>query len=234
MDTQNKPRSFWEKFYRPSSCPGSLVSFNPLKYFLYILSLIICYVAIRRISKRMNWSERQKTPDQHIQDITVMLIMATVSFTFGNYSNTFDQWTVFGMFLGTLVFTWISNMPGFTTSLMGVSDWGPQMWAVIMVSAMVIIIFMLYVLNNSYKCDTLFEVLAYLVIFIGWIVAMFVFKKNGEEVHIHHYQIAWALSFFTSFDSIISKTLAGIVLSIFVNGISVYGPDPSVVPPATL
>jgi hypothetical protein len=211
----------------PKQCPKSLVSFNNINYGLFVITLIINYYFIRYFSKKQNWELRQKTNAQDLQDITVMLILGTISFTFGNYANTFNWLTISSLTITSIIFTWITNIPAFKTSLVGYKNWDIKVWILMIILLISMLLFGVYTFTDSYNCHTLTQELVYLTIATVWVILMFILNR-GNITHIHHYQIAWILSFFSPFDSVVSRIFSGIVLSIFVNGIAVYGPDPSV------
>ncbi|CAG8584510.1 12134_t:CDS:2 [Ambispora leptoticha] len=49
--------------------------------------------------------------------------------------------------------------------------------------------------------------------------------KIKARVHLHHWQIFYVLAFFTRFEHPVSRVASGIVLGIYTQGMTAYGPD---------
>ena len=225
-------------FIEPTTCPKTLINFNKYRYPVFIGTLIVNYFLIRYLSQKFQWEYRKKTSLENYQDITFLVILGTVVFVFGNYAQTFDHWTVSSILITTFVYGWITNLPTFKVSLVGWRNWTGQVWSAVIISLSVLALVFGYMIKQSYNCNTLLEISIYAIIAVLWFVGLSISNhRNNLELeriggdkkplHIHHYQWSYALAFFFSFDSIISKIGSGIILGIFVNGLAVYGPDKS-------
>jgi len=215
-------------FIKPSICPKTLIHFDKIRYSVFITTLVVNYFLIRYLSRKLNWEYRKKTPIENYQDITFLILLATITFVFGNYAQTFDHWTISSILITTFVYGWITNLPAFKVSLVGWRNWSRQVWAAVIVALCVLALTLGYIATESYNCNTLAEITTYAVIVVLWFVGLMITNKKTDStrtLHIHHYQWSYILTFFLSFDSTISKIMAGIVLGIFVNGLAVYGPD---------
>lgn len=210
--------------YTVNTCSKNLVSFNYKKYILFITTLIVTYILYTFIVKS-GWEGREKSIAVHIDNVNQLIVYSTVVFVFGNYSNTFDELTAVFIPFSAVIFGWIAELPFMKTSLTSINKWSMKTWSIFLPAFIFIILIMIYIYSISKKCNSVIISLGPSIFFMITIFILYFTKNKDEVVHPHHWQIGWVLSFMTRYNSPISKILGGVFLGIFVQGISMYGPD---------
>lgn len=216
---------------KTEDCPLGLVSFNPKMYAVFVASLIFTYVLYRHISKLPNWERRDKTLAVEIQDISQLIVYGTLVFVFGNYSQTFNQITFVSMIVGAIVFGWLGTIPFMKNSLAGFRDWSTPARVLYGVGFAVIAVTIVYIVIGAQKCNSLLPSIMPLILPLVILLLMIASARIDKQhkIHPHHWQILWAIAFVTRFNTPLSKVLGGISIGIFVQGISAYGPDLTIV-----
>lgn len=214
-----------KKIFEIQTCPTDIVNFRTDKYIYFIVILIINYSLIRTFNLLFQWENRIKKFENHLQDIFSLLIYGTLLFTYGNYAETFDWWTIMSIFIVELIFSSITNINVFKTSLASIKTWNVETWIVSSILFFIIIVIGLYILWLSKKCANIRIFFVFLLIPLCLLSLIFCFKSETITIHIHHWQIFWLLAFFTQYNNIFIKIVSGLCIGIFIQGISTYGPD---------
>jgi len=152
------------KIFQIESCPIHIVSFQTDQYIYFITVLIINYTLIRILNIFFEWENRIKTIENHLQDIFSLLVYGTLLFTYGNYAETFDWWTIVFVFINGFIFSCLSNINVFKSSLISIKYWNIETWIITSILLFIIICIAFYILWLSKKCAKLKMFFVFLLI----------------------------------------------------------------------
>jgi uncharacterized membrane protein YiaA len=228
LPTTGMPK-FEKSRYR---CIPDTVSFSLQPFLVFQIALFGVYGLVRLAGRSGNWSQNEKSNIQHVSDVIATWVYATVPFVFGNYAHTFSEVTGVGMVLGALGFGYVTNMKAFRRSLQTVDSWPKEVvitGLALVVGIFALLVYLWKVCRQTPESREFF--IAMVAVAIGFSFLVYSgykqsSKSERERLHLHHFQIFWALSFLTRYNTNISRFFGGVFLGIFVEGISAYSPDP--------
>lgn len=224
-------------------CDYSVNVFAPqipfMKYMIFIVLIIGLYTANYQLALYMNkknsrWEINKKPSTQHYWDLFMTISFSTVVYAFSNMVNTFNLFTVLGMVLGTFGIAFIDSLPGFQFSLRGVPSADPIPLAVISIFLILLFVSIGFTTKRYIDCKMTKNLLIYMITPILFLVStlgayIYQTKKEGDKsvtYHLHHWFVVLPLIlFFRLPHHALSSFTSGVLLGIFIDGVSRYGPS---------
>jgi hypothetical protein len=206
------------------------LSFNLIKWMAFIATLLLSYAASQGIANKYFLIDYYKqTWRTNIQNIFMMVVLATIVFVFGNYNNTFPNIASISLiFIVPLILNMIETKFNSTTQqIHTINQWDNNQRKIF---TAIIIISLLFLLGNTWVAKrnrVLYQYLFYMLIVLFTIIILFITSHTPDQYkksfHLHYWLIGWILALFTRFkDSTWSEIGAGFALGLFVHGFSIY------------
>lgn len=206
---------------------------TPRKFSLFISTLCLVYIIDYVITLQLGWEIHKKSLAKHYTDLFLMGVFSTLIYIFANMQETFTIYTVIGICIGTVGIAVVGNLPGFNFDVDSLKQVGVIQIIVVAFFLCFLCIMIGVTLKQYEDKHSLIATLA--IVSIPLIIILFSYliylhetkiNKNKQEYHFHHWQ--WSIPFIFLFRvprHFISSFTSGILIGIFVDGISRYGPD---------
>jgi len=224
-------------------CDYSVNVFSPqipfMKYALFVLLIVGLYTANYQLALHMNkknsrWEINKKPSTQHYWDLFMAISFSTVVFAFSNMVNTFNLFTILGMVLGTFGMAFLGSLPGFQFSLRGTTSAGAIPLVVVSIFLMLLFISIGFTAKRYVDCHMTMKLATYLlapILFLASTFGAYMYQTKKEDdksvtYHLHHWFIVLPLVlFFRLPHHFLSSFTSGVLLGIFIDGVSRYGPS---------
>jgi hypothetical protein len=196
------------------------------RFIIFLILVCSSFYIYKMSAEVFNWQHTKRNYTDTYSDLAYLLFLSTVLFFLGNYKETLDYTTLISIFIGLYGFGYLGELSFMKNSLAGYKDWPVEAWIVYMSGLLIILALGGYHLYEAYNHDILPAYLLALLIPIASAYAAYNTSiKENLKFRPHHWVIFYMLSFFTRFNTTISKVSGGLCIGIFVHGISAYGVD---------
>jgi len=206
---------------------------TPKKFSFFICMLFLVYITNYLLSIQLQWEVHKKSLAKHYTDIFLMYIFSIIIYIFSNMQETFNIYSVIGIWLGTLGIAFIGNLPGFNFEVDSLKQVGTLQIIVVGLFLLLLLIMILLTLKQYKDKSSLLATfcivsIPLIIILLSYLIYLHETKinKNKQEYHFHHWQ--WSIPFIFLFripNHFISSFTSGVLIGIFIDGISRYGPD---------
>ena len=205
------------------------LKFEINKWFGFCGLLLLSYGISQGIGNHFFLVDEEKlTWRDNVQNIFMMLVLASSVFIFGNYQNTFPNPAFIVMLLVTpIAWTFLQRL--FDTRHIGdVDDWSSNERKFnITLFSLVLIIFIYHMTlakleSNKIFYSFLFYIILISVLFVVLYTTSTYADSYKKTFYIQYWMVGWFVAFFTRFNTIPSQLMAGFAIGLLVNGFSLF------------
>ena len=204
------------------------LTFELPSYLFFIFNILISYSICQGLSNKHFLEDyEKKTWRENIQTVFQLLILCTITFIFGNYSNTYPNIATIILILIIPISIEIIIGKYNTHKFEEISEWTPEE-RIINYTFVGFVMFMFAGhLRLSRNTNNIKPFLGIVLIFISIIIILFFTSEISDSkkgtFRLHYWLVAWFMTFFTRYpDTTWSEIGSGVFIGLIIHSFAIF------------